>query len=225
MGNAQQAPLEGYTQRFAVMDHAVQRFRERAEGFLRENSLLGDEAVRQKLDAEVCQVLDAGGGHAITDNGEPAQLVHLEQPAWGSMWALIKENHHRRFPQKQAIVTCLTDWMVAQSIIDGRYSGNVPHVPRFARVIEQRMAHGPDAGSTERAPQLTPAVGTPAVSPVPRPEEQRLVVHEGPEGPQYTPLPREAVAAHIEGLLHQGVPLSAIRVWRPAGARVRLEFD
>jgi hypothetical protein len=256
MGKAQQqAVVDAYAQRFAVMEHAVQRFRERADAYLREAGCLEDEAVRLRLDLEVRQVLDAGGGHAISDNGEPAQLVHLEGAGWGSLWALIKENHHRRFPQRQAIVTCLTDWMVAQSIIDGRYTGNVPHVPRFARVIEQRTANGPETTPSHGTPSLgTPSLGTPAhgsLAPggggsggpaavlvagpgeaptrphvlAPRPEELRLVVHETSEGPSYAQLPREAVAAHIEALLRQGVALAAIRVWRPASPRVRLDFD
>lgn len=221
MAKAQQSPVDGYAQRFAVMEHAVQRFRERAESHLRERGCLEDEAVRQRLDAEVCQVLDAGGGHAISDNGEPAQLVHLEHPSWGSLWALIKENHHRRFPQRQAIVTCLSDWMVSQSITDGRYSGNVPQVARGSRGGESRTA-SPATEGERPAATATPAGGTSALV---RAEEPRLVVHEGPDGPRYTQLPREAVAAHIEALVREGVPLSAIRVWRPSSARVRLEFD
>ncbi len=75
MGKAYKAPMDSYELQLAVTEHAVQRFRERAERFLEQGGFLSDAAVACQVDSLVSAAVAEGKAYTIRDEGEPARLV------------------------------------------------------------------------------------------------------------------------------------------------------
>ena len=147
--------MDSYSPHLAVSEHAVQRFRERARDFLEEGGHLSDAAVSFQLDFAIWDAMeDEQKTYDILDSNQASKLVHLENEKWGSLWALVRENKNPRYPQRWAVITCLTDWQMTQNALDGRYAGNVPRLPQFARHFE----------AAARPRLVTPAVPASAVA-------------------------------------------------------------
>lgn len=170
--------MDSYSPHLAVSEHAVQRFRERARDFLEEGGHLSDAAVSYQLDFAIWDAMeDEERVYDIVDSAQPSKLVHIENEKWGSLWALVRENKNPRYTQRWAVITCLTDWQMTQNALDGRYSGNVPRLPQFARHFENAAR-----------PRLVSQAQTPAATVTPPPPPAPAVVPAAaPPQPEPTP--------------------------------------
>ncbi len=169
--------MDSYSPHLAVSEHAVQRFRERARDFLEEGGHLSDAAVSYQLDFAIWDAMeDEERVYDIVDSAQPSKLVHIENEKWGSLWALVRENKNPRYAQRWAVITCLTDWQMTQNALDGRYSGNVPRLPQFARHFE-----------TAARPRLVAQASTPAATPPPPPPAPAVAPAAAPPQPEPSP--------------------------------------
>ena len=217
MGKAHSAPMDSYELQLAVTEHGVKRFRERAERFLEQGGFLSDAAVACQVDALVSAAVAEGKAYTIRDEGEPARIVDIGDRRWGALFALVKRNTNRRYPQDEAVVTLITEWMVVQSDVEGRYTGDVPKIERFAH-------HYESAKTTARESAIpTASASTPVTSIAPA--EPRLISFVRDGATHHEEAGRGNVGRRTEALIQAGVASKDIRVWKPAALRIHVEVD
>lgn len=242
MAKAHRAPMDTYEPHLAVSEHAVQRFRERARDFLDQGGHLSDAAVGHQVDFAVWDAMQADDRtFEILDSGQPSKLIHIENEAWGSLWALVRENRNARFSQRWAVITILTDWQMTQNALDGRYQGNVPRLPQFVKHFEAaakpKLVKAPEVIASAVIPPPAPppdaAKPPPAEVTVAMPDckpnevrhaDERLLVYRDADGNQKLEvMDRTAASERITSLCAAGIVLRDIKVWRPASVRIEVD--
>jgi hypothetical protein len=203
MAMARLAPMDGYTRRYFVTVHVIERFRERLQAG---NELIhrDDQDLGNVIDVAVVEAVRAGKAETVIDDKEDeARLVDLRQQLDDDLYALLKGNYRGHPPE--AVVTLLTGHMVERDRRNQRMR------PVIGSLGAKLLAIAPEV--------------TPPKEPAPVVAEETLLLTylENGQNRSEQVNGKAAAAKRLEELIEGG--RTGVRLWREIRTRTRVVVE
>ena len=234
MGKASQAPFSTQAP-LAVSDHALDRFRERAATFLKNDGALDNRSVTYRLAWIVKHALDAGAMEKLYDVVERRafRLVDISDEAYGRAFALVAD-------PDPVIVTVLSIEMVEMNWSNRwqRPDGSKRGMTTLGSLIGAKLPKLTPTPATSPSQPVTP-VPTPrptppmgvappvAAAPPVASAYERLVEVYWPDGSKPSDFTRATSPAVVQGLLVAAAanPVCKTRVWKLTNVRLVVSLE